>query len=193
MCSLTVFSARNLRDVLMSVNPGYDGDQFLLQRVTVRHVRNEDGTVSTTVEGAGPWYCFQEERTDFSGKTTIQLGGVILGTEQQTVSRIHVEHLNGFSALVVVPFIDENGHPSSFSGRAVQRADLERIATTIDHGIGLVLDLYDEFKIELIQRLGVNPPSDDDLYGWCCLVLNARESGVMDQIFDHFLGRATAH
>jgi hypothetical protein len=81
----------------MAAEPGYDGGQFKLGRVTVRGQKNEDGTVSMTVDGAGPWYAFQETRTNSSGKVTIQLGGVILGTVQQTTSRIYIEHVNGFN------------------------------------------------------------------------------------------------
>jgi hypothetical protein len=174
------------------MNPGYDGGQFKLGRVVVRGRKNEDGTVSTTVEGAGPWYSFQETRTDATVKVTIQLGGVIFGTDEQTSSRILIEHTNGFSGVVKVPCIDKDGHPSS-NGRSVTREDLDRIASTLDHGIGLVLKFDEDVKIELARRLGSATPSFDDLYGWCCLVSDARENGVMDQVFHHFLGHPTAH
>lgn len=177
----------------MSMIPGFEVGQLPLRRVTVRHVRNEDGTASTAVEGAGPWYRTQETSTNVFGKRTIQLGGVILGTEQQTPSRIHIEHSNGFSAVVAVPFIDDNGHPSSSSGRAVERADLDRIASAIDLHINFVRNLHPEFKAELMRRLGVNPPSEDDLYAWCCLVRDAHDNGIIDQVIHHFAGQPTAH
>jgi hypothetical protein len=173
--------------------PGYDGGSFPLRTVIVRHVRNADGTVSTTVEGAGPWYSFQETRDDDSGKRTIQLGGVILGTEQQTPSRILIDHANGFSAVVVVPFIDDKGNPSSSGGRAVERADLDRIASTIDFHVKFVLNLYPEFKAELLKRLGVTPPNENDIYAWCCLVRDASDSGIIDQVINHFARQQTTH
>jgi hypothetical protein len=176
----------------MAAEPGYDGGQFKLGRVTVRGRKNEDGTVSMTVEGAGPWYTFQETRTNSTGKVTIQLGGVILGTDQQTTSRIYIDHVNGFSGVIKVPCIDKDGHPAS-EGRPVTRVDLERIASTVDHGIGLVLKLNDDFKDALGIRLGATAPSSDDLYGWCCLIHKARETGVLDATFHDFLGRPTSH
>lgn len=176
----------------MGVVSGFDGGQRELHRVAVRYLKNEDGTMTTTVEGAGPWYSKQVTETRRTGKVMIQLGGEIFGTGQQTVSRILIEHLSGFSAVVNVPCIDKDGHPSS-EGRAVTEQDLDRIAMTLDHGIPLVLNFSGEFKAALVKKLLESAPSDDDLYGWCCLVCKASDNGVFAEVFDHFLGRSTAH
>ncbi|TLX17167.1 hypothetical protein [Rhizobium sp. MHM7A] len=176
----------------MAMEPGYDGGQFPLRRIIVRHCKNDDGTITTTVEGAGPWYSRQSTTTSRTGKVTTQLGGEIFGTGQQTVSRILIEHLSGFSAVVNVPCIDKYGHPSS-EGRIVTEEDLEGIARTLDHGVPLVLSLYDEFKAVLVKKLGVSAPSEDDLYGWCCLVCKASDNGIMEEVFQHFAGKPTTH
>jgi hypothetical protein len=96
------------------------------------------------------------------------------------------------TVVIKVPCIDNDGHPAS-EGRPVTREDLERIASTVDHGIGVVLKLNDDFKNALGLGVGVFPPGRDDLYGWCCLIHRARETGVLDATFHDFLGKPTSH
>ena len=161
---------------------GLGSGQFPLRRITARSIQGEDGTVRTTFEGAGPWYSKQSTTTTRTGTVTTQLGGEIFGTGQQTVSRILIECFDGYKAIVEIPSIGDNGHPS-LMGRAVTEHDLEHIAQTLDLGMPIALNLYDKFRKLLAAKLQVSPPSEDDLYAWCFIIRMASENGVLDAVF----------